>query len=157
MKIIIINFFFLILFISSNAYSKNIIGKAKVIDGDTIHISKNKIRLHAIDAPEKKQTCILDTEEWFCGKQSTIELKKLISGKIVKCKVNDVDIYNRFIAVCFINNTDINQWMVKNGWAIAYRYYSEKYIKEEMLARENKLGIWSSKFLEPYIYRKKNK
>ena len=158
MKIITLQFFFLILLsISTYSYSKDIIGKAKVIDGDTIHINKNKIRLHAIDAPEKKQTCTLDKEEWFCGKQSTKELKKLVKDKIVKCKVNDIDIYNRFVATCFIDRIDINQWMVKNGWAIAYSYYSKDYITEEGFAKENMLGIWSSKFLEPYIYRKKNK
>ena len=47
--------------------------------------------------------------------------------------------------------------MVKNGWAIAYRYYSTDYILEEKYARENKLGIWKSEFLEPYKYRKNNK
>ena len=158
MKKITLSIFLVILFFTSSFSSaKTIIGKPNIIDGDTIHINNNKIRLHAIDAPEKKQTCILDSEEWLCGKKSISELKKLISDKKVKCKVNDIDIYNRFIAVCFVDKIDINQWMVKNGWAIAYRYYSTEYIIEEKFARENKLGIWSSKFLEPYIYRKRNK
>ena len=158
MKIIILQIFLLLLiFINSHSYGKTITGKARIIDGDTIHIDKKKIRLHAIDAPEKNQNCILDTKEWSCGKKSTIELKKLISNKIVRCKVNDIDIYNRFVAVCFIDGIDINRWMVKNGWAIAYRYYSSDYIIDEKFAKENKLGIWSGKFLEPYIYRKKNK
>ena len=150
-------FFLISLFINNYSYSKTIIGIPKIIDGDTIHIADNKIRLHAIDAPEKKQTCILNNKEWLCGKQSTVELKKLISNKNVKCEINDIDIYNRFIAVCFINTIDINQWMVKNGWAIAYRYYSNDYINEERFAIKNKLGIWSSQFLEPYKYRQKNK
>ena len=47
--------------------------------------------------------------------------------------------------------------MVKNGWAIAYRYYSKDYINEEEYADNNKLGIWKSKFIEPYLYRKNNK
>ena len=157
MKKIII-FYLLILFFTSNyAYSKTIVGKSKVIDGDTIHINKNKIRLHAIDAPEAKQTCMLEKKIWLCGKQSTLELKKLINDKSVRCKINDIDIYNRYVGVCYINTIDINQWMVKNGWAIAYRYYSTDYIKEEKFARKNKLGIWNGVFLEPYLYRKKNK
>jgi endonuclease YncB( thermonuclease family) len=61
------------------------------------------------------------------------------------------------VAICSVNNININQWMVKNGWAIAYRYYSTDYINEERYARENNLGIWKSKFLEPYQYRKQNK
>jgi endonuclease YncB( thermonuclease family) len=81
----------------------------------------------------------------------------MINNRIIRCEVNDIDIYNRYVAVCYINTIDINQWMVKNGWAIAYKYYSIDYINEEKFARENKLGIWNSEFLEPYLYRKKNK
>jgi endonuclease YncB( thermonuclease family) len=150
-------FFILVFFTSSYSYAKTIIGKPKIIDGDTVHINKNKIRLHAIDAPETKQSCLIDLKKWSCGKQSTAELKKMISNRIIRCEVNDIDIYNRYVGVCYINTIDINKWMVKNGWAIAYKYYSIDYINEEKFARENKLGIWNSEFLEPYLYRKKNK
>ena len=150
-------FFFVIIFLTStNSFSKTIIGKAQIIDGDTIHINNNKIRLHGIDAPETKQTCKIDTEEWFCGKQSTNELKKIINNQTVECVVNDVDIYNRYVAICSSNNINLNQWMVKNGWAIAYRYYSKDYIDEEVFALDNNLGIWKSEFIEPYQYRKNN-
>ena len=150
-------FFFILLFLSNYSFAKTIIGKAKVIDGDTIHIKNNKIRLHGIDAPETKQTCKIDKEEWFCGKQSTNELKKIINNQSVECVVNDIDIYNRYVAICVSNNINLNQWMVKNGWAIAYRYYSTDYIIEEKYARDNILGIWKSEFLKPYQYRKNNK
>jgi len=149
-------FFFILLFLSNYSFAKTIIGKAKVIDGDTIHIKNNKIRLHGIDAPETKQTCKIDKEEWFCGKQSTNELKKIINNQSVECVVNDIDIYNRYVAICVSNNINLNQWMVKNGWAIAYRYYSTDYIIEEKYARDNILGIWKSEFLKPYQYRKNN-
>ena len=147
-----------ILFLTStNSFSKTIIGNARVIDGDTININNNKIRLHGIDAPETKQTCKLDSVDWFCGKQSTEELKKIINDQSVECTVSDIDIYNRYVAICLVNELNLNQWMVKNGWAIAYRYYSTDYIIEEKYARDNKLGIWKSEFLKPYQYRKKNK
>jgi len=147
-----------ILFLTStNSFSKTIIGNARVIDGDTININNNKIRLHGIDAPETKQTCKLDSVDWFCGKQSTEELKKIINNQSVECKVNDIDIYNRYVAICLVNELNLNQWMVKKGWAIAYRYYSTDYIIEEKYARDNKSGIWKSEFLKPYQYRKNNK
>jgi len=153
--------FFLIiiclLFITKLGYSKIIVGKPRIIDGDTIHIKSNKIRLHGIDAPETKQTCKIDNEEWYCGKQSTKELKKLINNQKVNCITNDVDIYNRYVAICSVNEININQWMVKSGWAIAYRYYSTDYIVEEKYARDNKLGIWKSEFMKPYAYRRQNK
>ena len=157
MKTTLLILLIILLSFSNFVFAKTINGKPRIIDGDTIHIKSNKIRLHGIDAPETKQTCKIDNEEWYCGKQSTKELKKLINKQNVECVVNDVDVYNRYIAICYIDEININQWMVKNGWAIAYRYYSKDYINEEVYADNNKLGIWKSKFIEPYLYRKKNK
>ena len=157
-KILIFNFiFFSFIFASSTLNAKTITGKANIIDGDTIHINQNKIRLHGIDAPETKQKCSNNKKKWPCGKQSTLELKKLIDNKIVKCFVKDVDIYNRYVAICSVSKINLNRSMVEKGWAIAYRYYSTDYIIEEKNARKNKLGIWSGNFEEPYLFRKRNK
>ena len=155
-KILIFKFLFLILLLDSNILNaKNIEGYPKIIDGDTLHINNIKIRLHGIDAPEKNQKCNFNKKQWLCGKQSANELRKIINNKIVECISNKVDIYKRYIAVCFVNQININKTMVKKGWAIAYRYYSKDYIMDEKYARENKLGIWKGSFLEPYLYRKK--
>ena len=157
MKTTILILSIILLFFSNFIFAKTINGKPRIIDGDTIHIKSNKIRLHGIDAPETKQTCEIDNEDWDCGKQSTKELKNLINNQKVECITNDIDRYNRYVAICYVNEININKWMVKNGWAIAYRYYSKDYIVEEKYARDNKLGIWKSDFIEPYEYRKKNK
>ena len=157
-KILIFKIFFLLFLLSNNILnSKTITGKPKIIDGDTVHINKYKIRLHGIDAPERNQKCIFNKKEWLCGNQATNELKKLINNEIIKCVTSDIDIYKRYVAICFVNETNLNQIMVKNGWALAYRYYSTDYIKEERYARENNLGIWRGEFEKPYIFRKKNK
>ena len=156
MKNIIITSAILFL-ISSSTFSKTIIGYARIIDGDTININKYKIRLYGIDAPEIKQTCKIEFQDWFCGEQSTKELMKLINNQEVKCVTNDIDIYKRYIAICSVNKININQWMVKSGWAIAYRYYSTDYIIEEKYARDKKLGVWKSEFMKPYAYRQQNK
>ena len=154
--------FFLVIFIfffffNGNQNQKSILGKARIIDGDTIHIGINKIRLHGIDAPEQDQNCILNNKKWECGKQSTIFLSKLIENKNIICNIKDIDKYKRLIAVCFLDSLNINKFIVKSGWAIAYRYYSMDYVDDEEIAKKNKLGIWSSKFDEPYIHRKKSK
>jgi len=150
--------FFCLCLYSLNSSSNEIIkGKAKIIDGDTIHIGINKIRLHGIDAPENKQTCNIGEEIWNCGIKSTKTLRNLILEKEVSCKIIDVDRYKRFIGICFLNKININQYMVQNGWAIAYRYYSSDFIKDEEFARKNKVGIWQGKFQDPYLYRKNNK
>ncbi len=155
-KYLIFSIIFILILFLNQAYGKTIYGKPKVIDGDTIHIGKNKIRLHAIDAPEKKQKCIKNEIEWNCGFESTKFLKNLIGNQSIYCVSESKDRYNRYIGICYKNNIDLNSQMVINGWAIAYRYYSLDYVKEEKEAKLNKLGIWSGKFEEPYLFRKKN-
>ena len=143
-KILIFNLFLILIFFSAVLSGKTIFGKAKVIDGDTIHIYKNKIRLHAIDAPETNQTCNKNNKVWNCGIESTKFLKKLIGKNKIECITTGKDQYNRFIGICYKNNLDLNSEMVLNGWAIAYRYYSMDYVEEEEVAKQQKKGIWLS-------------
>ena len=58
--------------------AESIKGKATIIDGDTIHIGNNKIRLHGIDSPEIKQTCMINDNFWNCGTESKKALKNII-------------------------------------------------------------------------------
>ena len=144
-----------------------IVGNAKVSDADTIKISKYKIRLHGIDAPEKKQICqrpYLNLfffslyEDYFCGEFVTNKLKEFIENKIIECRVNDKkDFFGRYLGVCYKNNLNINQWLVENGYAVAFIKYSKDYVKFEEIAKKNKVGIWSGKFLMPWEWRKKKK
>ena len=144
---------------------KIISGIAKVIDGDTIKIEKNKIRLFGIDAPEKKQQCqkpwltiffLTLNKSYKCGEISTNKLKIKINNKFIICKSSNKDRYNRFIAECFKDKTNINRWMVSSGYAVAYRKYSKKFVSQENLAKKEKLGLWSGKFEMPWEWRKKN-
>ena len=111
---------------------KIISGIAKVTDGDTIQINEKKIRFFGIDAPEKKQKCskpwltisfLTFNKDYPCGEISTKKLKKKINDKFVTCKWLEKDRYKRFIAECFKNKVNINEWMVRNGYAIAYIKY----------------------------------
>ena len=87
-------FFFCLFLYSFNSFSKNIIeGKPKIIDGDTIHIEKNKIRLHGIDAPETNQTCSIGNKIWNCGIESTKALENFIMEKKLYCEIIDIDKY----------------------------------------------------------------
>lgn len=72
------------------------------------------------------------------------------------CKEGYKDRYGRLIAICYANGINLNSIMVKQGWVIAYRLYSNDYIHEEDNAKKNKRGIWNGSFIEPYIWRKNN-
>ena len=75
---------------------------------------------------------------------------------ILFCIFTSRDRYKRYIATCFKGETNLNQWMVRNGYAIAYRRYSKKYVSDEDFAREKKLGLWQGKFMNPEKWRKLN-
>ena len=155
MKILIL-FLSFNLFLLESAFSKQIIGYAKVIDADTIYIDSYKIRLEGIDAPEIKQKCILNQKEYFCGLFSKNKLKEKVDAKIIKCISSGKDRYKRYLATCFAGKIDLNKWLVKNGYAIAYRKYSKLYVDDEKFAKKNNLGLWSGTFIEPEKWRKLN-
>ena len=161
LKKILFNLLFFLLF--TPVFSKEINGTATVIDGDTLKINHEKIRLFGIDSPEIKQKCkkpylkiVFFTfyKNYNCGVVSKLKLKQYVNKKNVKCVFNSRDRYNRLIADCYINEKNINSWMVKNGHAVAYKRYSKKYIFDEEYAQKNKLGIWEGSFVEPEIWRK---
>ena len=131
-------------------------GQATILDGDTIRIQGCIVRLHGIDAPELKQHCQrTNGTYWPCGKVATQKLRIKIGRKKVQCIVRGTDPYNRLLGQCSVDGTDINAWMVRNGWAIAYRHYSTAYVKEERIARSERLGIWSGEFEIPFRWRKR--
>ena len=164
--IIISTIFFILTYIDVRSENINkITGFAKVVDGDTIKINSKKIRLYGIDAPEKKQKCkkiyltisfMSFTKDYMCGEVSTEKLIKKINKQKLNCNILDVDRYKRLIGECFKRNINLNSWMVSNGYAVAYRKYSKKYVSDEINAKNNKLGIWQGKFEMPWDYRRKN-
>ena len=151
-------FLILIFFnLSSKTIANEISGLAFISDGDTIKILDNRIRLHGIDAPEKKQKCTKKKKLYNCGLVATAALVKKINKNLVKCLVEKKkDKYNRYIGVCFVRNKNLNKWMVRNGHAVAYRRYSKDYVLDEKFAKSNKLGLWSGTFLKPEKWRKLN-
>jgi endonuclease YncB( thermonuclease family) len=133
------------------------IGRASVIDGDTIDIHSQRIRLFGIDAPEGRQTCSVDGKAWRCGQQSALALSDLIGTKTVRCETKDQDRYQRLVAICHLGNQSINAWMVRNGWAVDYRQYSKgAYRAEEAQAKRERLGVWRGEFQMPWDYRRAN-
>ena len=154
----IFNTIIIILFTSGiNVIAGEISGVPSITDGDTIKILNKRIRLHGIDAPEKKQICIKNSKEYNCGKEATTALFKKTKAKRMTCKVQDkLDRYKRYIGVCFVEDVNLNRWMVRNGYAVAFRRYSKDYIKDENYAKKNKLGLWSGTFIHPEKWRKLN-
>ena len=145
----------IVLSVSSSAAAQDrIVGVASVIDGDTIEIHGQRIRLFGIDAPESSQLCVRPTgERWRCGQQASFALADRISRATVRCDPRGLDRYGRVVAVCFKGNEDLNRWMVASGWAVAFRRYSLDYVAAEAAARQNQANIWSGNFAMPWEWR----
>ncbi len=131
----------------------DVIGEARIIDGDTIEIGGERIRLHGIDAPEARQACTAGGTEWLCGEASSVALADRTEGRVVTCRGNRRDRYGRLIAVCFEGDDDLNAWMVREGWAVAYRRYAHDYVEAEAEARGAGRGMWAGEFTEPSVWR----
>jgi endonuclease YncB( thermonuclease family) len=77
-------------------------GQATVIDGHTIDIHGQRIRLHDIDAPEGAQQCELDGERYRCGQTGAFVLADRIDQQTVRCEERDIDRYGCIVAVCSV-------------------------------------------------------
>ena len=129
----------------------------KIVDGDTIHLNGEKIRFTGIDTPELKQSCLKEDIKVFCGVKAKQILIDKIGNDNVECISEGIDQYKRTLAECFVNNESLSSYLVKSGYAFAYRRYSKKFVRDEDYARINKIGMWSMEFDYPWDYRKSKK
>ena len=125
----------------------------KIIDGDTIILYGEKIRFSGIDTPELKQTCLQNDVEVDCGISAKILLVKKIGNNTPQCIREGKDIYKRTLAECFVNGESLSSFLVRSGYAFAYRKYSKKFIDDEDFAKVNKNGMWAMKFKYPWDFR----
>ena len=139
---------------SGVAAPPSVVGVASVIDGDTLNIHGQRIRLHGIDAPESGQSCEKDGQQYRCGQQAALALADKVGRATVRCEQRAIDRYKRIVGICRLGAEDINAWMVLQGWAIAYRQYSRDYIDDESTAQAAKVGIWAGRFIEPSRWRR---
>ena len=146
----------LVLFLSPVAQA-DITGQPRVIDGDTLEVAGQRIRLHGIDAPESRQLCRRDGERWRCGKDATSALKAFLGSRAVSCEELDRDRYRRIVARCSVEGVDIGEWMVSRGWAVAYYLYSYDYSRAEQRAKSARRGIWAGDFEKPWEWRKEQR
>lgn len=130
-------------------------GIANVVDGDTLELRGDRIRLHGVDAPESEQLCAgILGDLWRCGQQAALALADRIGRRPVSCDVRDVDRYGRKVAVCEQSGEDLNRWLVSEGWAVAYRQYSTDYVSDEEGARRAGRNIWAGRFIMPWDWRR---
>lgn len=133
-------------------------GRYTAIDGDSLRKDGKDYRLHAIDAPELFQTCWrADGSEYNCGRDARDALRRLIGTASVTCQVLDTDRYGRGVAECRAGTVNLNDAMVRAGWAIAYTRHGLDHAAAEDEARAARRGIWQGRFEQPEAWRSANR
>lgn len=135
-----------------------IVGRASVVDGDTIEIHGQRIRLNGIDAPEARQMCTSSTGEAYrCGKVSADALDKFLAhSRPTKCIGTGKDRYRRIVANCSrLDGEDVAGWMVRNGYAFDWPRYSKgAFAAAQSSAKASGIGVWQGPSEAPWEWRK---
>ena len=114
-----------------------VIGPARVIDGDTLHIGSHRIRLFGINAPEVGSVA---------GEEATRLMESLSANRPVTCNVMDTDRWQRLVAQCYVGGSDLGAAMVALGWAVNYDRYTSIYESYELWARTQCHGMWTDQY-----------
>lgn len=139
------------------AASATLEGSASVVDGDTLRIGAETVRLEGIDAPEARQRCRDGAGRGYrCGARASEALGMLVRRGVAACRGEERDRYGRLLAVCEVAGVELNAAMVRGGWALAFRRYSEAYVGVEGDAARAGRGLWSGRFEEPWAWRAAN-
>lgn len=132
-------------------------GRASVIDGDTIEIHGERIRLHGIDAPESEQLCADNRgKSYRCGAISAKALDILVSAsQPISCDFIERDLYGRFVGNCYRPDlVNLAASMVRSGFALDWPKHSGGlYAAENATAKAEHIGIWQGNFTLPWDWR----
>ncbi len=136
------------------AFAGQVRGIPQIVDADTVYIGQTKIRFSGIDALETEQVCLdLAGKSWNCGKEATERLRALSNDREWTCDLSGQDVYGRSLGSCTVGGERVSRWLVKNGWALAFRRYSMEYVADEDFARQHHHGLWSGAFVAPWDWR----
>ncbi len=155
-KLLVIGVIFLfavLLWFEDTSFKDEISGAPRIVDGDSLVFKGEKVRLKGIDAPELQQKCEKKGQTWACGRAATTALRKMINRKKVDCKGGEFDRHERLLATCFVENVNLNEKMVRQGWAVSY---GSAYKQQEKQAKNERVGIWQGKFEWPRDWRRQN-
>ena len=145
----------LLLAAAPSAVARDLVGRGSIVDGDTLDLHDQRIRLWGIDAPESAQLCRgRDRKPYCCGALAANTLDAFTRGKTIRCMPVDGDRYGRVVARCAAGGVDLGQFMVSRGLALEEPQYSHgHYAADQVAARRAGRGVWSGRFVEPSLYR----
>jgi endonuclease YncB( thermonuclease family) len=138
-----------VIYVTRGVPQREITGAAEAIDGDSLKLAGEEIRLKGIDAPELNQICQVSGRETPCGREARTQLRRLLGSGLTTCVGEERDRYGRLLSVCRVRGIEINAAMVREGHAVAFGAYAI----EETEARGAYRGLWAGTFERPRDWR----
>lgn len=139
----------------ANERAAAISGAIRVIDGDSFEVAGVKIRLHAIDAPERDQICKTGQgKDWACGGWVSKVVADRYSDAAATCTAVDTDRYGRTVGRCTALGGDVGAWLVGEGMAFAYVKYGSDYVTLERAAAAQMRGLHAVRMQTPEAHRR---
>lgn len=138
----------------ATADTATVVGRAKIVDGDTLDVGSVRVRLYGVDTPEPGQECErANGSAWSCGTQATNRLAELAEDMAVRCEPVKNDDYGRVVAYCWRGDTSLNETLIDEGLAWAFVKYTDVYVDREGAAKAARVGIWDGAAQPAWEYR----
>lgn len=140
------------------AQDGHIVGRPRVVDGDTLDFAGRLVDLLGVDAPEAAQTCGAAGVAWNCGLEARWALINRIGHHWVTCVPQAQPEGEPLQALCYLagpGQLDVGQWLVAEGWALPEGEAGRRYRREQAAAQEARKGLWRGAFEAPWDWRRK--
>lgn len=131
--------------------SYNLAGPARAIDGGTVQVAGQAVRLLGIEAPPADLVCKDGGWEYKCGEEARAALEKIIANRPVDCARGGP---KETVARCFSEQgADLAAVLVEAGWAIADIKKTSRYLPQQAKAQDENRGLWRNDFARPEQWR----
>jgi len=129
-------------------------GLGTMVDGDTLRLNEQLVRIAGIDAPESDQQCELRYGvAYACGAAASAMMAEILAQGPVECQALGRDRFGRILARCWQGTQDIGADMVRAGHALAYVQMSQAYLPQQEAAKHEKVGLWRGRYTPPWAFR----
>jgi endonuclease YncB( thermonuclease family) len=128
------------------ALSSPALAAVEIVDGDTLRIDGDRVRLWGMDAPERKQACQISGQSVPIGQRATDTLRQILTNGPLRCDAKDRDRYGRTVSECWAGEVNVSEAMVRLGWAWALpRYSKDRFLSAQEEAERENRGVWAGR------------